>query len=48
MKCRLDYDVEGTRGHAVVIAPTSIAALLLWLETLPEAVAVKVVVRVLQ
>jgi len=48
MKCRIDYNVEGTRGHAVVIAPTSIAALLLWLETLPEAVAVKVVVRVLQ
>jgi len=48
MKCRLDYTVEGTRGHAVVIAPTSIAALLLWLETLPESVAVKVIVRVLQ
>jgi len=48
MKCRLDYTVDGSRGHAVVIAPTSIAALLLWLETLPESVAVKVIVRVLQ
>jgi len=45
MKCQIDYIVEGTRGQAVVIAPTSIDAVLLWLETLPESVAVKVIVR---
>lgn len=45
MKCRIDYTVDGSYGHAVVIAPTSIDAVLLWLETLPESVAVKLIVR---
>jgi len=48
VKCQIDYVVDGSRGQAVVIAPTSIDALLLSLETLPESVAVKVIVRALK
>ena len=48
MLCHIDYNLNGTRGHVQVEAEDSVAALLRWLESVPQTSAVKAIVRVLK
>ncbi len=48
MICRVTLSLNGVRSNTTVRAPSSIDALLLVLETVPESTAVKAIVKVLQ
>ncbi len=48
MICRVTLTIDSVRTQSTVIAPSSIAALLLVLQTVPEDAAVKAIVRVVR
>ncbi len=48
MICHITMTVAGKRSQSVVHATSSIAALLLVLESVPESAAVKAIVRVVK
>ncbi len=48
MLCRVSLSLNGVRSISTVNAPSSIAALLLVLQSVPETAAVKAIVRVLK
>ncbi len=48
MLCKVQLSLNGVRSQSVVHATSSIAALLLVLESVPESAAVKAIVRVVK
>ncbi len=46
MICRVTLCLNGTRSHSTIVAADTIAALLQALQTVPDGVGVKAIVRV--